>query len=285
MPHLYSLLRSIFLRLLLILLLAVVITALGGVWIHRLANERAAAIQQGNAEAHYVGVISGLEQRWGKEAYSLRVRLESLRFLESATDRQDRLLAHLISLGQSLEFPMLRVEDIKGDLIASYDIVGHATPRVRFRIGQESIWAFDEDRGKLFMVIRQSIWLGKENGYLILYKPVDHALLSQLAYPGTELSLWWRQKPVASSSGRSGIAASTTSEGQQSAVVLRWPGADPELSPSLRIDLSSAPVLKAGDFLVPVLCGLLAFLLGVAAIFGPDGARIFRRAVAQGNRD
>src|SRR6185369_5203631 len=156
-------------------------------WVKRLVNDKARNTQLANAGEHYAAVISDLDRRLGREAFSLKTRIEAEGFLERSGLRSEELLAYLTLQGSSSEFPSLRIENKSGEIIASYDYATHINPEVNFIPGQVSTWTRDRGDGRLYLVIRQFIWLGKENGYLVLFKPVDHAVLTQITYPGTRL--------------------------------------------------------------------------------------------------
>jgi hypothetical protein len=201
-------------RLLLVLIFCgLLFGALGG-WLYFSVNEQATRAQMTSARDHYGKVLADLERRWGVEAFNFKRRLESQSFLERAPLQQERLNAYLAAQGGSIEFPMLRIEDLKGGTVAAYDLLGRQMPRVTFLSGQETAWAIEPVDGRLFLVFRQLIWLGKENGYLFLYKPMDHALLTEHSYPFTRISLWWMGQPVASSDGDDGLADAASSLAQ-----------------------------------------------------------------------
>jgi hypothetical protein len=280
--------RKLVRRLMFALLLSALLTGVVSAWIYHTANQRAAHTQLTSAYEHYASVISGLEQHWGREAFNFKIRLESLHFLENAAQHKDLLLANLTAQGGSLEFPSLRIEDAKGDLILTYEYIGHKIPKVRFLTGQESAWAMDPVHGQLYMVFRQFIWLGSENGYLLLFKPMDHALLNQYSYPFTRISLWWNGKPVASSEGDDGLAmASIAYEREKTNKSLPpsrlpWSITDPDNAPLIFIESTSPPLLTIRDLAGPLAVSLVAFALATWAILSALGMRPLQRRMITG---
>lgn len=267
MTSLFSPLRHWLRPLLLIVLLFFVLTGVLGIWVSRAANQRALDVQRTNAEMHFVAAISQLEQRWGWEAFSFKTRIESLRYLEATPRQLEKLTAHLTSLGRSIEFPWLRVEDAKGELVYSYEYLRRSAPKVWFRTGQTVAWVVDAEH--LYMVFRQPVWLGKEDGYLLLYKPMDHALLTQIGYPATRLSLWWQEKPLASSEGYDGLAAAQKLARQHDdgrIVRIQWPGVDSAAGPMLMVELASSSLMQLVDLATPLLTGLLLLVVGLLLI-------------------
>ncbi len=267
--------RQLAQRLVITLLLSGVLTSVVSAWLYHSANQKAIYLQHTSARQHYANVISRLEQHWGRDAFSLKASLESMRFLESPRQRKDELVAHLSAQGRSLEFPSLRIEDSKGALITSFEYVGHKIPEVRFRTGQDATWAFDPERGHLYMVFRQLIWLGNENGYLVLFKPMDNALLTDHSYPFTRLSLWWKDKLIASSEGNDGFASAAAAFGNMAADLsvtrLKWSSTAQDDAPTLLIELTSPPLLSSAEFIVPLAIALGMFAVGLLVMFGVPG--------------
>ncbi|MBS1157737.1 MAG: Cyclic di-GMP phosphodiesterase Gmr [Proteobacteria bacterium] len=280
MPLRTALGRQFIVRLLLALLLFAALSGLVSAWIYHLANRLASNQQTISAHEHYSKVISGLEQHWGREAFNFKIRLEAQGFLENAPQQTEKLMANLTAQGGSLEFPSLRIENTRGETLASFEYIGHKIPKARFLPGQETTWAMDPVHGQLFMVFRQYIWLGTENGYLTLFKPMDHALLTQYSYPFTRLSLWWQGKPVASSEGDDGLAkaAAFAKAGSHSPLArLPWSGNDPENVPQLLIESISPPLLSIADFAGPLLLSLLLFALAAWFLLGTWERRLGQR--------
>lgn len=261
------------------LLLCSILSVVIGAWVFQLANEKALQAQRSRAESHFAAAISGLEQRWGWEAFSFKTRIESLRYLESSPRSLEKLTAHLTSLGRSIEFPLLRIEDARGDPVLSYEYLHRNPPKVWFRTGQETTWVLDEDNSHLYMVFRQPIWLGKEDGYLLLFKPMDHAALSQIGYPATRLSVWWKDRPMAASEGHDGLAiarAAARRTDDPRVIRLSWPGLDPFGAPMLMVELTAAPLLGLADLIAPLTSGLFFLAAGLFLVFWLWDRRSYR---------
>lgn len=284
MPARSSLVRQVAGRFLIAFLLSAVLSTLVGAWVYYAANQQAADAQQTSARNHYTNVIADLERRWGRDAFNIKIRIEAQRFLEDPKQRKEQLLAYLTAQGGSLEFPSLRIEDPKGELIVSFEYADDKLPKAKFLPGQESTWAFEPIHGHLFLVFRQLIWLGNENGYLLLFKPIDHALLTQYGYPHTRISLWWKGKPMASSEGDDGLALATRAfqeSGKSStSSLLPWFGTDSENSPQLLIESTAPPLLGIGELAGPLAISLLTFAIAVWSILGAWGFRTLRRVLA-----
>lgn len=259
------------LRLTGILLLALLCLSLQGIWMKEVVNSKARETQLANARDHYASVLADLERRWGREAFNLKTRLEAQEILANTEHRREKLMVYLISQGHSIEFPSLRIETARGELIASYDYAGQVDTSVKFLPGQTNTWVQNPKDGSLYMVIRQFIWLGKENGYLVLFKPMDHAMLTQITYPGTRLSLWWKGKAVASSDGEDGLRKVATKfsspESGNTTGYLSWSGPESESSPKLLIDPLSTELIGLGTVARPVMLNFFVLLIAITITF------------------
>lgn len=254
----------------LLLLVLLCLIALG-IWIKEMTNDQARAIQLASAREHYAVVLTDLDRRWGREAFNLKTRIEAQEILNASGQRNEKLLTYLISQGSSIEFPSLRIEKANGEVIAAYDYAQQVNPKVKISQGQQNTWVQNPGDGKLYLVIRQFIWLGKENGYLVLFKPMDHAMLTQMTYPGTRLSLWWQGKAVASSDGEEGLARTTASfakpeNGKQSAT-LSWTGPETELTPRLLVEMQHKELITASEIGRPALFFFFVTLISVAIAY------------------
>ncbi len=259
------------LRLAGILLLILLCLVLQGAWIKQLVNEKARSTQLTNAREHYSVVLADLDRRWGREAFDLKTRIEAQGFLENSRQQSEKLLAYLTSQGSSIEFPSLRIENKNREVVASYDYAGHINTEVKFMPGQTSTWIRSAGDNHLYLVIRQFIWLGKENGYLLLFRPMDHALLTRITYPGTRLSLWWKGSAVASSDGEDGLGKTANAfarpENSETSVALTCAGPESEISPRLLVETLGSDLIATSTVVTPLILVLSALLLGLIASF------------------
>lgn len=259
------------LRLTAILVVILLYMSLQGMWTKDQINEKSRATQLANAREHYAAVLADLDRRWGREAFNLKTRIEAQEILANTEQRKEKLMVYLISQGNSIEFPSLRIESAHGELIASYDYSSHVDTHIKFLPGQTNTWAQNPKDGTLYLVIRQFIWLGKENGYLVLFKPMDHALLTQMTYPGTRLSLWWKGNAVASSDGEDGlrktISAFAKPESGDASAYLTWSGPESESSPKLLIEPLGGDLISLGGIARPVMFTFFILLMAVTIGF------------------
>lgn len=264
---------------LLLLILAGLIAV--GLWTKGQINAIARSTQLANARTHYTVVLADLNRHWGQEAFNLRTRIEALDILDKMGQRNEKLMTLLISHGGSLEFPALHIEKTSGERLAAHHHAGPIDAKIKFSPGQNTLWFQNPRDGHLYLAIRQFIWLGKENGHLILFKPLDHALVTQLTYPGTRLSLWWKGQPVASSDGEDGVkavaAAFSKAENSSNAVALTWSGPESENSPRLLVETLANELIETGSIAGPVLVVFILLLTGVSVGF----AGLWRKSCRQ----
>lgn len=269
--------REIFRRLLLAFALATAVGIGLAVWGYTTTNQRAVTAHLEAARTHYQSAIGILERRWGREAYNLRIRLETLRYLEDPVAGRDKVLAYLISQGGNIEFPSLRIENARGEPVLSYEYAGRRIPDAKFAPNQDTAWAWDPIQGRLYLVHRQFIWIGNGNGRLLMFKPMDNALLTQLAYPDTRLSLWWGDRAFASSEGNTGLDALLLPGNRPPALAMAWPGDGGAAAPSLLIESTSPPLLAPVDMAMPMAVGFFALVISLWFTLGTWGRHILAR--------
>lgn len=264
-----------------LMLLVLLCLAALGIWLKELANQQASTAQLANAREHYGVVLTDLDRRWGREAFNLKARIEAQEILNASGQRNEKLLTYLISQGSSIEFPSLRIEKANGEVIAAYDYARQVDPKVKFSHGQLNTWARNPADGTLYLVIRQFIWLGKENGYLVLFKPMDHAMLTQITYPGTRLSLWWQGEALASSDGDDGLTRTRANfakpENSNQSVTLSWTGPETELTPKLLVEKQGGELIRTAQIAQPVMIFFFITLITVAVVLSPLWLRTSRQ--------
>ena len=256
-----------------ILLVVLMSLFASGIWLKKTVIEQATATQLENARKHYAAILSDLDRRWGREAFNLKSRIEAQNIIDVSRDNNEKLLTYLISQGSGIEFPSLRIEKVNGELIAAYDYSRHGDIKLKVPHGQFYSWVRSPSDGTLYLAIRQFIWMGNENGYLILFKPMDHAMLAQISYPGTSLSLWWQGEALASSDGDDGVmksaAAFAKPESGKNTVALSWAGPETELTPKLLVELHESAIFDTGKLSQLVALVFMLILLATTVAIYP----------------
>ena len=269
-------------RLALALLATLLTTVALALWFHGHANQRSLEHHLRQAEKHFNGSLALGEGEWERSAYSFKARLEYSRVLEDAAGRHGRLGTFITAQGGVPEFPVVVVLDREGNRLAWFSYAGGEIPAVVLD-GGEAGWAYDPKGNRLYRVFRQQVWLGSgQNGVLLTYRHIDHALLGTLTYPETDLLVLWQNKPVASSLGDDGMATANRAPatGQRSRL-LPWSQAQPD-NPRVLLRINPSEPFALRELLQPLALGALAFAATAWVVFGVWATGLVRRILALG---
>ena len=269
-------------RLLLALFMASTFSIFIGAWVYQESNQRAHDARLESLNTQLIASLAQVERNWGREAYNFKSRLEHSRLLEDQDQRQGRLTGYLTAQGGSTTFPYMRVISRSGEVVAFYAYGLDQLPEVEFPDGQDSIWHWDAPSKTLFRVYQQSIWMGKGNGLLQLFKPADHALLNSLDLPDSNILLYWDKQPIASSHGQEGIdtvlRGGTGQHGRDTKHWLTW-GNGPG-TPDILILPHEVRAFDPSDLAIPLAIATLVFALAAWATLGRWSMLSLRRIQA-----
>lgn len=281
-PQPHPLTRQIAGRLALALLVTTLTTIALALWFYGQANQRSLAHHLRQAVTHFDGALALRESEWERGAYNLKARLEFSRILEDVTGRQRLLTNFITEQGGAQDYSMFVVLDRDGNRLAWFAYGQNRIPPVAFE-SSDAGWAYDETDNRLYRVFRQQIWLGAgQNGVLLTFRPIDHALLGTLNYPETELQVLWQNRPVASSLGEEGLkAADTTLVSGSNLRLLAWNKTRPD-NPRvvLRVDPDEPFTLR--ELFKPLALGALVFAAAAWIVFGVWATALVRRVLALG---
>ncbi|MBX9794917.1 MAG: hypothetical protein K2Y02_11520, partial [Burkholderiaceae bacterium] len=197
--------------------------------------------QRRDTGSHFEARIQTLDQGWRQMAFSMRQQTELwqvdvARLPEAVAEA--RLRALLTTLLDQGEFTHAAIVGDAGQVLFRYgtrsqDLLALPSDSDAAGLG----WVYsDRDRTFYRTVIGPVRHAGRP-AQLLLYVPIDNALLAQLAYPNTQLDLLNEGKVVATSDAGALVSsprASAVSGDQRTNLSVRWdalPGA-----PTLRID-------------------------------------------------
>lgn len=278
------LIRQIALRLLLALTVMIATTVALGIWFFVESNQRFLELQVSQAAKHYENSLALRESEWESAAFNLKARLEYSRVLEDAARRQERLMVFITAQGGVPEFPLIAVFDREDNRVAAFEYGGRAQPAAVFD-GGDSGWAFDEAEDRLYRVFRQQVWLGGgQNGTLLVFRAIDHAVLATLAFPETRLFVQWHKRPVASSLGAEGLIVAErdlASMNPRNRLSLPWSVASPD-NPRVSIVAEPNTAFSPGELILSLSLGALAFAIVTWLVFGVWATRLVRRVLALG---
>lgn len=196
-----SLRRQVVIRLSLALGAAMLVTLVAAMWFYGVTAEKTAKLRKDDTALHYVTRIRQLETAWEREAELVKVRLEFMHLLEDPASRWERLASYFTAQSGNPVFSDLQIAARDGEVLFSYGPHGRSLAVDIHQKGYAG-WHFEPERAALYRVYRQPLWLGKSGmGWLILYKPLNHALLYANVFPDTDLFVVWGAAVVASSLG------------------------------------------------------------------------------------
>lgn len=281
LPRPRSLGRQIAYRLTLALTISSLLAGAVGLWFFHALDVHNRAVDAERAHHHYVEQVAILEQRWGREAYNFRTRLEFSKLLQDPRQRQARVQAYMSAQGGATDFPMFRITSSDGTSLANYAPANQAIPEGIIDPGAESGWLFEPKQKRLYYVLRQNIWTGESNAELLVFRPIDHALLTQKAYPDTRLSIWWDGQPIVTSIGTDGIESALNAYRQLPPEIaqdrmIRW-STGPEESPQLFIEMLGRHSLPIAQLILPMVFGVLCFAIAAWIILGAWLVNTLRR--------
>jgi hypothetical protein len=110
-----------------------------------------------------------------------------------------------------------------------------------------------------------------------MFKPMDNALLTQLASPDTSLSLWWGDRAFASSEGNAALEALAQPTRRGAVLEMPWPGNFGDPSPRLLIESTARPLMSPVDFALPMAAALLGLVAALWITLGTWGRHILER--------
>ncbi|MBI5924735.1 MAG: response regulator [Aquabacterium sp.] len=256
-------------RLLAILLLIFVVVAAGFAFVARAGIERERTQQLSDTRAHFSARLAALDQSWHNNAYALAQQIELWQSSAQATARDvhdARMRTLLITLLDQSDFTHVAIQDRQGHTLFRFGSRSQDTPDAGPAPGASTQaidglrWAYSELDRTVYRVIEGSVRYRDEPARLLVYVPLDNALLGRLTYPSTSLILRHHNAATASSSPIASLAQ-TSGEILQAQQLLPWdtlPNA-----PQLQINRQfEAPLSPAHWLRALAVCGTSYILLG-----------------------
>ncbi len=196
-----SLRRQAALRLSLALGAAMLLTLIAGVWFYNATTEKTIGLKKEGTSLHYLTRIRQLETSWEREAVLVKARIEFMRILEDEANRQMLLGSYFTAQSGNPLFSDIMITGRNGAAVFRHGPHSQFMPASLEMKGYAG-WYFDAPRRALYRVYRQPVWLGKSGmGWLLLFKPLNNALLYGNVFPDTDLFLVWQGVLAATSLG------------------------------------------------------------------------------------
>jgi signal transduction histidine kinase/ActR/RegA family two-component response regulator len=198
-----------------------------------------------DARAYFVTRIGSMDQGWRMGAFAVRQQLELWQAgpaAASADARDARMRALMITLLDQSEYTHAVITDGNGTVrfragTRSEDAPALPAPSDAAGLG----WVYSEPDRTIYRTVSGPMRFGERPSQLVLYYPLDAALLGRLAYPSAHLELLHGRRVIARSGagGTAGVpdaaeAPPASSTEQFAALALAWD------------ERPGAPVLRVG---------------------------------------
>ena len=243
------------LRLLGMLVLVFVAVAAAFALFTRSVIENALEQQRLDTRSHFETRIQTLDQGWRQTAYSLRQQTE---FWQVDAERlpepvaEARLRALLTTVLDQGDFTHAVIVGDAGQVVFRYgtrtqDTLSRPVDSNPAGLG----WVYSERDRTVYRTIGGPLQHAGRPAQMLLYAPLDNALLARIAYPSTQLDLLNDGRVVARSEVGAlvgGPRASAATGDQRASLSLRWdamPG-----SPTLRVDRQFMAPISGGQLLL-----------------------------------
>lgn len=250
-----------------VVLLVTILGAFGGVTaIYLSTNKSSGENQLDDAVGHFKARVATVENSWLIQAEAFRSQLEFTRALDGPDERlrQARLVAYAASFGGQGAFSHVVVIGPDGRVMHRYRTQSQQDLALPAPAGVTKAWVFGERDGLLYRAISAPIRINQASGTLLLYTPVDNALLGSNVYPNTHASLLWQGRSVAQSPPLTtdvGTGMLLQQRNSKAERVVPWDSADaggPEIAIERVVNLPLS--------LVDVLLTVLAAAAAIAAL-------------------
>jgi PAS domain S-box-containing protein len=195
-------------RLILGLTLFVVMLGFMTAMIYQFVLEKADHERAVNLQEFYRARLDQLQNEWELYSRDVRVRIEYTRILENPATATANLQAFLTIQSGDRRYSHLQIRNLDQKVLFTF---GKSTlQEFSYDSGQNQFWVYDTATNELYSVYSEPVWLGaRGTGRLLLFFPVNHALLGQLAMPGVTLTSFYHARPVANSMGEAGLQQET----------------------------------------------------------------------------
>ncbi|MBV8210614.1 MAG: response regulator [Burkholderiaceae bacterium] len=249
------------LRLLAVLLLLVIVPAIGAILVLQAGIEQEREYQLSDAREHLVKRIGDLDQGWRETAFAFAQQIDLWQATAASARSEEgdaRLRVLLTTLLDQGDFTHAVIGAHSGRTLLRYG----TNPQERigptyWDSGGNLGWAYSEADHVVYRAVSADLRSLSGNARLLLYVPIDEALLRRLAYPNTELIVLYRGERLAVSSGSEPQSAQRVREPRYSAT-MTMPWDDLPSAPSLEITrLFRAPL--SGSRLAAITAAAVAF--------------------------
>jgi PAS domain S-box-containing protein len=250
-------------RLVAVLLLLVIVPVAAGILLLRAGVEREREHQLSDAREHLTKRIADLDQGWRDYAFAFARQLDLWQAMTAGmprSQRDDRLRSLLVTLLDQGDFTHAVIGDASGRPLLHYGTASQdrIAPQ-SWRAAGAGGWAYSQADRTVYRAVSADLRSFQPGARLLLYVPLDDALLRRLAYPNTELIVLYRGERLTVSSGSEVPASRPGAEPRpQYSATLTMPWDDLPGAPNLQITrLFRSPL--SGPRMAAITSGAVAF--------------------------
>jgi two-component system cell cycle sensor histidine kinase/response regulator CckA len=258
--------EDIALRLVGVLLLVFAVIGLSGVLILLQLNDKIAERKIDDTIQILQARTREIERRWQIEADVFHNQLEFSRVLDVDDARilHARFTAFVTSFGGSGVFTHAALISPSGAVLASYRTRSQQELKLPSPLDATPAWIFGAQDNTLYRALGVPVLIAGRRARLIVYAPLDNALMARNVMPDTRISLAWQGKIIAESVPDSATLASATNRDVNVTRRVVWGNATQ--GPELEIQARVVVPFSIGDMLLfvgstMVLIALLGWLV------------------------
>lgn len=235
------------------------LAALAAVYTVQQARVQALWVQE--ARSHFERQVRRVETDWTRQADMLRAQVEFAGLLDDAEERTAalRFTAFFANLGGESTFTHVLVRTSDGREVARYATrSGSAEPPPA---DEGTGWSYSSVDGVLYRVLRAPVRLGRSaRGEMLLFAPLNNALIDSVAFPDAGISLHWREhQDLATSSTYHEHSTDVPEFGAPPRLEALFAWAEEPDAPSFHVHRAASAVLPLSDLMV---------VAGIAAVGG-----------------
>lgn len=182
-------------------------------WLQKTTFAKEAAASSAFFRTYFQERVTAINHSWKTQADSFRVELEYLNLLRNHGDNWLDLKMFLAVRQGINPFNHIIVTDKTGQLLFHHG-TNPTFPDNILPLKDNSGWHyFAPDNSLLYAIVLDIGLQNAQTGHLIVFFPLDNALLRQIAVPETFTAVLWQKKQVANSQGHSAISEDSNETG------------------------------------------------------------------------
>jgi hypothetical protein len=184
-----------------VLLLALVVIASAAILIVQHLNEVTARQKLDDAARYFRARTQSIEEGWQIQAEWMRSQLAFSRAMDATDEKlgRARFNVFVTSFGGAGTFRQVLLLRPDGTVLGSYGTHKDRPLALPRPLDASPVWVYGEQDRTLYRALSVPTMVHGEPARLLLYAPLDNALLLRMTFPDTRASLLWRGQVIAQS--------------------------------------------------------------------------------------